>query len=135
MQEEEKNKGGRPRAEIDLKQLELLARSQCTDEEIAAWFGIERTTIHRRKKDDPEFLAAMDRGKLKGCASLRSAQMKAALEGNSTLLIWMGKQLLGQSDKSTFSGDLTVKKRLHDEDRAILESLGVVIQDDTAIEG
>ena len=34
-----------------------------------------------------------------GKASLRSAQFKAALAGNATMLIWMGKQLLGQRDK------------------------------------
>ena len=44
--------GGRPRIEIDYKQVEQLAAMQCTDEEIAAVLGVERSTIKRRKKDD-----------------------------------------------------------------------------------
>lgn len=31
---------------------------------------------------------------------LRREQYKAAMGGNTTMLIWLGKQLLGQSDKS-----------------------------------
>ena len=30
---------------------------------------------------------------------LRKAQLDAALSGNSTMLIWLGKQMLGQVDK------------------------------------
>lgn len=32
--------------------------------------------------------------------SLRRAQIKAALEGNTALLIFLGKQLLGQTDET-----------------------------------
>jgi len=30
--------------------------------------------------------------------SLRRAQLKVALDGNVTMLIWLGKQMLGQSE-------------------------------------
>jgi len=91
---------GRPRIKIDYKQVEQLAAMQCTDEEIAAVLGVERSTIKRRKKDDDEFCTAYKKGKERGKASLRRMQFKAAEGGNATMLIWLGKQYLGQSDKT-----------------------------------
>ena len=38
-------------------------------------------------------------GAAQGRMSLRRAQLNIALKGNPTMLIWAGKQLLGQSDK------------------------------------
>lgn len=91
---------GRPRIKIDYKQVEQLAAIQCTDEEIAAVLGVERSTIKRRKKDDDEFCTAYKKGQQRGKASLRRMQFKAAEGGNATMLIWLGKQYLGQSDKT-----------------------------------
>jgi hypothetical protein len=41
---------------------------------------------------------------------LRHAQFQKALSGNPALLIWMGKQLLGQRDQmlTEHSGELTI---------------------------
>ena len=97
------NPGGRPEAEIDLKELEKLCAIQCTNAEIAAWFGVSERTIDR-KRHEPEFLAVMERGKGKGRISVRRMQMKAAETGNPALLIWLGKQLLGQRDNLELSG-------------------------------
>ena len=91
------NPGGRPEAEIDLKELEKLCAIQCTNAEIAAWFGVSERTIDR-KRHEPEFLDVMERGKGKGRISVRRLQMKAAEAGNPALLIWLGKQVLGQRD-------------------------------------
>ena len=57
---------GRPRIKIDYKQVEQLAAMQCTDEEIAAVLGVERSTIKRRKKDDDEFCTAYKKGQERG---------------------------------------------------------------------
>jgi len=91
---------GRPRIEIDYKQVEQLAAMQCTDEEIAAVLGVERSSISKRKKADKEFFTAYKKGKERGKASLRRMQFKAAEGGNATMLIWLGKQYLDQSDKT-----------------------------------
>ena len=53
---------GRPRIEIDYKQVEQLAAMQCTDEEIAAVLGVERSSISKRKKADKEFFTAYKKG-------------------------------------------------------------------------
>ena len=45
------------------------------------------------------FGAAIKRGREHGKQSLKRMQFKAAEEGNAALLIWLGKQYLGQKDK------------------------------------
>ena len=85
-------------AEIDLKELERLSMMQCTDEEVAAWFGVTTRTIERRRKN-PKFAEVMDRGKAKGRISVRRMQMKLLEQGNATMGVWLGKNVLGQTDE------------------------------------
>jgi hypothetical protein len=85
-------------AEIDLAELERLSAMQCTDEEIAAWFGATTRTIERRRKD-PAFAEVMERGKAKGRISVRRAQLKLLEAGNATMGVWLGKNILGQVDE------------------------------------
>jgi hypothetical protein len=86
------------RAKIDLAELERLSAMQCTDEEIAAWFGVTTRTIERRRKVK-KFAVVMDRGKAKGRISVRRQQMKLLESGNSTMGVWLGKNILGQVDE------------------------------------
>lgn len=88
---------GRKPVEIDLEQLEKLASIQCTDREIAAFYGCTTRTIEKRRKE-PAFKEALERGKALGQISVRRAQMKLLEAGNATMGIWLGKQLLGQRD-------------------------------------
>jgi hypothetical protein len=88
---------GRRAIKIDFVELEKLCSLQCTDEEIAAWFGVSTRTIESRRKQ-PQFAAVMNRGKAKGRISVRRAQMKLLESGNGTMGVWLGKQLLGQRD-------------------------------------
>jgi len=90
---------GRPRLEFDLEQVERLGLLQCTDNEIAAYFGCSRDTIASRKADDAEFSDALEKGREKGKISLRRVQWQSATAGNITMQIWLGKQYLRQSDK------------------------------------
>lgn len=72
---------GRPRIKIDYRQVEQLAAMQCTDEEIAAVLGVERSTIKRRKKDDDEFCTAYKRvssAARRLCAGCSSRPQRAA---------------------------------------------------------
>jgi hypothetical protein len=44
---------------------------------------------------------------------LRRAQWKAAVsDGNPTMLVWLGKQLLGQQDSLTLTADLNIHRVL-----------------------
>ena len=102
--QEDKNEGrrkaGRKPAQIDLTELEKLCALQCTDEEIADWFGVSTRTVETRRKR-PEFAQAMQRGRSKGRISVRRAQMKMLDSGNGTMGVWLGKQFLGQRDVLT----------------------------------
>ncbi|QHQ35438.1 hypothetical protein [Algicella marina] len=90
----------RPRKEIDFDQLVNLARIHCTAEECAAFFGVSSDTIDRRLKEAGEGGCAefYKKHSAEGKASLRRAQWVTAQGGNPTMLIWLGKQWLGQKD-------------------------------------
>src|ERR1700730_5412992 len=83
---------------IDLIALEKLCGLQCTDEEIASWFGVTTRTIERRRKNK-KFTEVMQRGKAKGRISVRRMQMKLLEAGNATMGVWLGKNILGQTDQ------------------------------------
>jgi len=89
---------GRKPVNIDLTELEKLCVVQCTDEELAARFGVKVRTIERRRKE-PAFAAAMDRGKAKGRISVRhQLYVQATQHGNTQALLFLAKNLLGYRD-------------------------------------
>ena len=85
-------------AKIDLPELEKLCALQCTDREIAGWFGVSTRTVERKRKVR-KFADVMERGKAKGRISVRRMQMRLLEKGNATMGIWLGKQLLAQKDQ------------------------------------
>jgi hypothetical protein len=93
----------------DIAQIEKLGMFQVTYEELAAWFKVNKRTVVRWM-EKPAILEAFERGKANGRISLRQAQFKAALAGDKVMLIWMGKQLLGQKDVvvTEHTGEMTV---------------------------
>lgn len=95
------SKMGRPKIEIDWKQFDQLCKIQCTLTEIAAFFDCSEDTIERRVSETygVTFAEHSRQKRGKGKISLRRRQMQAALDGNTTMLIWLGKQYLGQADK------------------------------------
>lgn len=89
---------GRRSIQIDLGEVEKLCALQCTDEEIAAWFGVSTSTIERRKQRT-DFGEAMDRGKAKGRVSLRRRLFEQATKSNNiAATIFLAKNLLGYRD-------------------------------------
>jgi IS30 family transposase len=88
-----KNKGGRPKIDIPELKVEQLASFGCTNVEIAQFFGVNESTIRRG------FAENLTKGRASGKIKLRQLQMKAAEAGNVSMLIWLGKQVLGQQDK------------------------------------
>lgn len=97
----EKDVGGRPRKEIDFDQFEKLCLIQCTKEEICAYFDIDDVTLDTRLEEHYQkgFSEIFKRKRGKGKVSLRRKQYQTALAGNVTMLIWLGKNYLDQTDK------------------------------------
>ena len=94
------------RVDIDLVEVEKLAMLHATDEEIAGWFDVAVRTIERRKSE-PGFVEAIERGRARGKLNLRRIQLKLA-EQNAAMAIFLGKNQLGQVDQITHSVDFQV---------------------------
>ena len=89
---------GRKPVHIDLVELEKLCALQCTDEEVAAWFGISVRTVERRRGKTGPFAEATERGRAKGKLSLRRHLWRLASAGNVAAAIFLSKNLLGYRD-------------------------------------
>lgn len=99
MSEKEKPKLGRPTKPIDWKIVEQLCSIQCTPEEIASFFHIARATLYERteKEFEEPFPTVYKKLSEGGKCSLRRTQWKLA-QKSAAMAIWLGKQMLGQSD-------------------------------------
>lgn len=101
-----RNKGGRPRKEIDLDELVKLCHLQATASECCSWFGVDDNTLDRRIKEAgyAGFGDFYKKHSQDGLISLRRAQLQCAIEDrNPTMLVWLGKNMLKQTDKSDIS--------------------------------
>lgn len=84
----------RPKKNINEAQVLKLAAMGCSGEEIAAVVGCSRDLIYKN------FSTALKEGQEKRNCSLRRAQYDVGVnKKNPTMLIWLGKQFLGQADK------------------------------------
>lgn len=91
---------GRPKKTICIGSLNKLCEMQATLVEIAGFFNVSEDTIERRVREltGVTFAEYYKKASSGGKISLRRAQYKAALGGNITMLIWLGKQILNQRD-------------------------------------
>lgn len=77
---------------IDPKEVYKLAALHCNYQEIADWFDIPRETLKYNFRD------IIQKAYSETNQRLRRAQIDVALKGNAIMLIWLGKNMLGQSD-------------------------------------
>ena len=89
----------RPKKEVDEELLYKLAQIHCTMREMSDIVGVSQDTLKRRYAD------LIDKGKSEGKMRLRRKQVEVAMSGNHTMLIWLGKQLLGQVDNPGGDGE------------------------------
>jgi hypothetical protein len=83
---------GRDNKVVMPDEVELMASLGCPDREIAEYFGINDDTLRYN------FKSFLINGKQNLRNGLRKAQIRIALEGNATMLIWLGKQILSQQE-------------------------------------
>jgi len=97
-----KRKAGRPKVEIDWDKVSGYLRAQCSSVGIAEILGISTDTLYLRcKKDNKiDYTVFSEQKKSEGKELLRAKQYSMAMNGNITMQIWLGKQYLGQRDKS-----------------------------------
>ena len=83
---------GKSQTVIPEEEIAYLASIHCSVKEIAGFYGVSDHIIKANFKD------ILGREKAVTRQRLRKAQLDLALSGDRTLLIWLGKNLLGQSD-------------------------------------
>jgi len=105
---ENKNKGGRPRKEIDFKLFEELCKIHCTQSEICSVLGVTDKTLNKRLIEQYEmgfsdiYIKYAETGKM----SLRRIQFKHA-QTSVPMAIWLGKVILKQREPSIFDDNDT----------------------------
>ena len=92
-----KVKVGRPRKTLTAEQIEAIKAMLsvgCSVEEVSSAMSVSRPVLYAN------FKTAIKNGMDNFKCSLKRSQAKKALDGSDTMLIWLGKQYLGQKDKS-----------------------------------
>jgi len=90
----------RPRLDFNPKTVEGWGAIGASNGEMASMMECSERTISRRMNDTDEFCLAYQKGLTRLKGSLRRKQIALANRGDRTMLIWLGKQLLGQKDTS-----------------------------------
>ena len=103
----DRNMGGRKPKDIllndqDFEILRKLCELQCTGDECASFFGVGYDLLNDRVKlryamSFPDYFKKFSGS---GRVSLRRMQWRTAQRGNPIMQIWLGKQYLGQADKT-----------------------------------
>lgn len=84
---------GKPKLDIDEEEVRKLAKFGLSNVDMGEFFGCSEATIRQR------FHESLAKGRAERKITLHQRQYEAADAGNITMLIWLGKQVLGQTDK------------------------------------
>lgn len=109
-QDKPKKPVGRPPIELDPKQAKIFGYFRATYDTMAEQVGCHVDTIRAAMQDDKsEFSKAYKKGFAAMKMKLSEAQVKTAIyEHNPTLLVWLGKQYLGQKDTPEYTDNSPV---------------------------
>ena len=93
----------RPKAKIDWDHAGNLIAAGCDGVQVAAYFGIHPNTLYLACEHDQKisFSEYLQIKRAKGDAMLLTRQYEVAYsDKNPTMLVWLGKQRLGQREKA-----------------------------------
>lgn len=97
--ERRKSRGSRPRAIFTVQQLVALCAIGATQKEAAAVLGVTDDTINNRLKEwGYSWAEFAEEHKATTRAALRRAQLEKAMQGDTAMLIHLGKAWLGQTN-------------------------------------
>lgn len=127
-----KNKGGRPAVkwtDRDVTQFKVLCSQFNTEKDICAIMGVTDKTLvklindylyeditgHKRRGTAKKigFSDAFEKYAANGRMSLRREQFRLAMNGDRGMLIWLGKQYLGQMEQPETSVSVDVVPRFY----------------------
>lgn len=103
---------GRPLIPVDENKIAELALNGARNSEIAYIIGIDDKTLVDR------FSRLLNKKRAERRLTLRTAQTSKAMSGDATMLIWLGKNELEQTDKveQQYSGGITIQVVYEDVD-------------------
>lgn len=121
-------KAGRPKKEIKKIDFEKLCALQCTQQEICDFIGVDHKTLTRwcKRTYRAEYSQVYQEKRAGGKVSLRRMQFKLA-EKNAAMAIFLGKNILGQSDNPVVGDDSEVVQRANLQVQTIAEQLAKAV--------
>ena len=120
---------GRPAAIIDWKAVDRLLQAGCAGTQIAARLGIHANTLYERcsKEHECDFSDYSQQKREHGETLLHEQQFAAAMKGNISMLVWLGKQRLGQKERSANENETLIKVL---QTEVVIRSSGVPLATD-----
>lgn len=91
--------GKRKFVEIDRETVIKLAKLHCTMADIGRWFNVDDQIIKVRFGEDIKLAQSETKAKL------RRTMLQKALSGDTTMLIWLSKNMLGFGDNGPIDSD------------------------------
>ena len=104
---------GRNKTVIPEAQVAQLAEYHCTNKEMADFFDVPLQTFMDNFRD------IITKHRIITKQRLRKKQLEVALKGDKTMLIWLGKQMLGQSENPISDESTQVLPWLEESDNEI----------------
>lgn len=124
---------------IDWNKVDTYLMAGADGLEIAAMLGVHYNTLSSKCKKEKkcDFCAYKQEKRAKGNSLLRAKQYDIAMQGDRSMLIWLGKNRLGQSDKKeVISENKTIQtydlSNLTDEELGQLAKLSAAITVDSS---
>lgn len=115
-QNEAKGKRQQKKMELDWKKVDELLEAGCEGTQVAAFFGIHEDTFYNRVKEKHKvgFSAYRAQKRARGDSKLLTKQFEVAMDGDRTMLVWLGKNRLTQTDKQDLnhSGEIGVTMKI-----------------------
>lgn len=116
---------GKNEKDIDFSVVDELLVCGCTGVEIAGHFGVCPDTLYRRVEilHGMTFSAYSQQKRSKGDAVLRQAQFYKAKDGDNSMLIWLGKNRLKQSDSPQ---EISVSTEIAENFKALMDQISLL---------
>lgn len=109
---------GRPRKDIEEKLFDQLIQLPLIKSDIAHAFGCSEDTIENyvKARFQTTFSELQAEKRQLFRKNILGKQYELAMKGNVALLIWLGKQYLGQSDKIEQKQDINIAKPMSSQE-------------------
>jgi uncharacterized protein YfbU (UPF0304 family) len=84
---------------INMDKLKSAAKYQASDKDLASQFNLSLDQLKNN------YGKIIDKARAQGKEALRIMQFEKAMQGDTKMLIWLGKQYLSQSDNPQFTAE------------------------------